>query len=130
MVKRNSVENCWSIYKNNFDGNIDFSNNLTDLGSFYNLYTDLMSYWNEKFKDKIYNLKYENLVNNPEIETKSLIDFCGLDWDPKCLEFYKNKKTIKTVSFAQARKPIYRSSINISDKYSIYLDKLKSILKD
>ncbi len=128
--KRNSVENCWSIYKNNFDGNIDFSNNLTDLGSFYNLYTDLMSYWNEKFKDKIYNLKYENLVNNPEIETKSLIDFCGLDWDPKCLEFYKNKKTIKTVSFAQARKPIYRSSINISDKYSIYLDKLKSILKD
>ena len=89
-----------------------------------------MSFWNNKFKDKIYNLNYEDLIKNPESQIKLLIKFCDLNWDPRCLEFHKNKKTIKTVSFVQARKPIYSSSVNASNKYSSYLDKLKSILKD
>ena len=88
-----------------------------------------MSFWNNKFKDKIYNLSYEDLVSNPDSQIKLLIKFCGLDWDSNCLEFHKNTKTIKTVSFAQARKPIYKSSINSSSKYLKYLNKLKSILK-
>ena len=129
QCKRNKIENCWSIYKNNFDGNIDFSNNLEDLGSYYNLYEDLMLFWKKKYKDKIYELHYENLINDPDTQIKLLIQFCNLDWDPNCLEFYKNKKTIKTVSSAQARKPIYKSSINASEKYSAYLEKLKSTLK-
>ena len=63
------------------------------------------------------------------IQIKLLIKFCGLDWDPNCLESHKNTKTIKTVSFAQARKPIYKSSVNSSSKYFKYLNKLKSVLK-
>mgnify|MGYP002263940319 CR=1 FL=1 len=82
-----------------------------------------------KFKDKIYNLSYEDLVNNPDAQIKLLIKFCGLDWDPSCFEFHKNTRTIKTVSFVQARKPIYKSSINSSSKYLEYLNKLKSVLK-
>ena len=58
-----------------------------------------------------------------------LIKFCGLNWDPSCLESHKNTRTIKTVSFLQARKPIYKSSINSSSKYLEYLNKLKSVLK-
>ena len=127
--KRNKIDNCWSIYKNNFAGGLNFSNNLEDLGFFHNLYEELMSFWNNKFKDKIYNLSYEDLVSNPDAQIKPLIKFCGLDWDPNCLEFHKNTKTIKTASFAQARKPIYKSSVNSSSKYLKYLSKLKSILK-
>ncbi len=129
QCKRDKIENCWSIYKNNFDGNIDFSNNLEDLGSYYNLYEDLMLFWKKKFKDKIYELRYENLINDPDSQIKLLIQYCDLEWDSNCLEFYKNKKTIKTVSFAQARQPIYKSSINASEKYSTYLEKLRSTLK-
>ena len=127
--KRNKIDNCWSIYKNNFDGNINFSNDLEDLALYYNLYEELMLFWNQKYKNKIYNLNYENLINNQNEEIKNLIKFCDLDWDPNCLNFHKNKKSIKTVSFAQARKPIYNSSINISKNYSIYLEKLISKLK-
>ena len=88
-----------------------------------------MLFWKKKYKDKIYELHYENLINDPDTQIKLLIQFCNLDWDPNCLEFYKNKKTIKTVSSAQARKPIYKSSINASEKYSAYLEKLKFTLK-
>ena len=127
--KRSKMDNCWSIYKNNFAGSLNFSNNLEDLGFFHNLYEELMSFWNNKFKDKIYNLSYEDLVSNPDTQIKLLIKFCGLDWDSNCLEFHKNTKTIKTVSFVQARKPIYKSSVNSSSKYFKYLNKLKSVLK-
>ncbi len=128
--KRNILDNCWSIYKNNFDGNLDFSYNQKDLGNFYNIYQDLMSFWNKKFENKIYNLIYENLINNQELEIKSLIKFCGVEWDSNCLKFYENKKTIKTVSFVQARKPIFKSSINASNKYKNYLKELTSIVKN
>ena len=105
--KRNKIDNCWSIYKNNFAGNLNFSNNLEDLGFFHNLYEELMSFWNNKFKDKIYNLSYEDLVSNPDAQIKLLIKFCGLDWDPNCLEFQKNTRIIKKfINTKKVRKKI------------------------
>ena len=106
-----------------------FANDLKDLGSYYNMYKDLMLFWENKFKDKIYNISYENLISKQEDEIKKLIDFCQIGWDPNCLEFHKNTKTIKTVSFVQARKPIYRTSIKASDNYKNYINVLKNTLK-
>jgi len=128
--KRDPIENCWSIFKNNFDGNLNFSNSLTDLGKYYNLYLDIMNFWKSKYNKKIYDLSYEKLVSNPEYEIKKLIDYCGIGWDPNCLKHHENKKTIKTVSFAQARKPIYTSSIKLSTAYDEYLSDLKLSIKN
>jgi len=127
--KRNDIDVCWSNYKNNFDGGLYFSNNLKDIAIYYKLYQDLMNFWKNKFDKKIYDLNYENLVKNHESEIKKLIDFCEIKWDQNCLKHYENEKSIKTVSFAQARKPIYTSSIKNSDLYNGYLNELKSELK-
>ncbi len=127
--KRNSLDNCWSIYKNNFDAGLNFSFNLNDLGKFYNLYEDLINFWKSKYPKKIYDLEYEKLINNQEDETKKVLEFCELTWDPNCLKHYNNNRLIKTVSTVQARKPIYKTSIKLSDSYSKYLDDLKNVLK-
>ena len=87
-----------------------------------------MSFWKQKFPNKIYDLFYESLTEEHESETKKLLKFCELSWDENCLKHYQNKKSIKTVSFGQARKPIYKSSVNSSEKYKDYLNELKSIL--
>ena len=126
--KRDPLDNCLSLFKNNFDGNLNFSNSLLDLGNYYKIYDDLMSFWKQKFPNKIYDLFYENLTKEHENETKKLLKFCELSWDENCLKHYQNKKSIKTVSFGQARKPIYKSSVNSSEKYKDYLNELKSIL--
>ena len=126
--KRNSLDNCWSIFKNNFDGNLNFSNNLSDLGKYYKLYEDLMLFWKKKYPNQIYDLVYEDMTSDHENEIKKALKFCELPWDENCLKHYENKKSIKTVSFLQARKPIYRSSVNSSEVYLEYLGKLKSIL--
>lgn len=125
---RNSIDTCWSMYKNNFYGSINFSNDLKDLGNYYNMYKDLMFFWETNYKNKIYNISYENLISDQENEIKNLINFCDIGWDADCLEYHKNKKTIKTVSFVQARKPIYKTSIKASDNYLNHIDILKNTL--
>ena len=126
---RDMMDNCWSIYKNNFDAGLSFSFNLSDLGKYYNLYQNLMNFWHSKYPGKIYDLIYENLANNQETEVKKLLNFCELEWDSNCLKHHNNTKPIKTVSAVQARKPIYKTSMKSSDKYSEYLEELKTILK-
>ena len=46
-----------------------------------------MLFWNNTLPGFVFNLKYENLVNNTKEEVKNLLKFCNLDWDDKCLEF-------------------------------------------
>ena len=122
--KRNPVDICWSNFKNYFAGPINFSNDLEDLAQYYNQYESIMKFWKKYFLNNIYDLNYKNLVTNSEGEIKNLIKFCELNWDPNCLKHYENKRLIKTVSFNQARKPIYKSAINSSSIYEKYLDKL------
>ena len=85
-----------------------------------------MNFWNLELKDEIYNLKYENLVNDFDTQTKKLIKFCDLKWDRNCLTYYKNDTPIKTLSVNQANKPIYKTSLNLSKNYSSNLKDLFS----
>ena len=86
-------------------------------------------FWKTKIPDFIYDVEYEKLVNDKEIEIKKILNFCELNWDEKCLNPDKNSKTpIKTVSITQARQPIYKSSVNSSDNFDKYLEKMYKIL--
>ncbi len=107
---------------------MDFSHNQKELGTYYNLYLDLMNFWNEKFPNSIYDAKYEKIIEDPENEIKNMIKFCNLDWEENCLKFYNNKTPIKTLSTAQARKPIYKNSKNSFEKFAPYLSDLNKLI--
>ena len=126
-VIRNPMDNCWSIYKNYFATRLDFANNLNDLVNYFRLYQNMMDYWKRIFPNYIYDLSYEKLVNNSKQEIQKLLKFCNLNWDENCLKHHKNKRVIKTISFNQARQPIYKSSIKSYDGYEDYLVELKDI---
>ena len=127
---RNPKDNCLSLYKNNFPSNtMNWSFDENDIGQYYNGYKNLMNFWKNKIPNFIYDLNYEKIEKNKEVEIKKIIEFCGLDWDLNCLEFHKKNKTpIKTVSINQARKPIYTKSINSSEFYSKNLSTLFNII--
>ena len=131
VTDRNSKDICLSIFKINFESSfMNFAYNQKDIAEFYNLYYDLMKFWKKLFPNEIYTINYENLIKNSEVEIKKLINFCDLKWDEKCLRHDKNKSVIKTASISQARKPIYNSSINLSDNYSKYLNDMFALLKN
>ena len=57
-------------------------------------------------------INYEDIVQHMETEAKRLIAYCGLPWDPACLDFYQSQRQVRTASFMQVRTPIYASSVN------------------
>ena len=128
---RNPKDNCLSLFKNSFASPMmNWSNKMEDIANYYNLYIEMMKFWKSKIPDFIYDVEYENLVQNKDTEIKNILNFCELKWDEKCLTPNKNSKTpIKTVSVSQAREPIYRSSVNSSGNFDKYLEKMYSILK-
>jgi hypothetical protein len=126
---RDPKDICLSLFKNIFEGQLNFSYNLEEVGEFHKLYKNLMEFWKQLLPDFIYDISYEKLVENQELESRKLLDFCNLDWDKNCLTFYKNKRGIITASFAQTRKPIYKNSVKSWQKYENELLPLFKILE-
>jgi tetratricopeptide (TPR) repeat protein len=125
---REPKDNCLSIYKNYFvNPELSFSNNLENICKFYNLYSDLMNFWKKNIPNFIIDVKYENIVKNPNDEIKKIIKSCNLEWDKNCLYYYKNKRSVKTVSDTQVRKKIYKTSLN---SWSLYKDHLEPIFQN
>ena len=87
-----------------------------------------MIFWKNKFDNDIFDLSYEELINNQKETTKNLIKFCDLEWDENCLSPHKNDKAVSTASLAQVRSPIYSSSIKKWENYSDELKELKEII--
>ena len=103
---------------------------MSEVVEYYNLYDDLMKYWSLLLPDFIYNIKYENLVLDTKKEIQNLLNNCDLDWSNDCLNFYNNKRQIKTASDTQARNKIYSSSINSWKNYEKYLNEYFTKLRD
>ena len=121
---RNPKDNILSLYKNNFDEHLNFSNDLDDLYLFYKEYYNLMKFWKIKFPDLIHDAVYENIIKEPKDQITRLLKFCNLNFEENCINFYNNKRLIKTVSAAQARKPLYNSSISSYKNYEKFIGDL------
>jgi hypothetical protein len=83
-----------------------------------------MAKWQHKYPDNIYTIKYEDLVQAPENESKKLMSFCGLEWHESCLDFYKNKDLMsKTASHIQVRGKINQDALNTYQAYLPFFQK-------
>ena len=87
-----------------------------------------MAHWHKVLPDFIYDIQYEDLVADQEAQSKSLLAYCGLEWDTACLEFYKTERLVKTASFNQVRSPIYRNSVQSWKRYEKWLAPLLDVL--
>ncbi len=128
--KRSSVDTCLSIYFQHFNKHHSYSNSLKMLGKYYNLYLDLMDHWRNALSMNIIELEYEKVIANPEDEMKNLLKQCNIDWDPACLKFHENKRTVMTPSYDQVRQPIYNSSVAKWKKYEHHIGDLIKHLGD
>jgi len=130
QCKRSSIDVCLSIYFQHFNQHHSYSNSLEVLGKYYNLYADLMEHWKNVLDINIIELEYEKVIDSPEEEMRNLLDKCGIEWNPACLKFYENKRTVKTPSYDQVRRPIYKSSVAKWKKYEHHLEDLITNLGD
>lgn len=129
-IERNPMAVCWSNYKSNFLNNngMEYALRQKDTAEFFISYNNIMKFWNGKFPEKIINIKYENLVDNFELEVKNLFKNLNLKWEDQVLKFYDNTRSVETASFLQVRKNIYKNSSEEWKKYQNYLSPMIEVL--
>jgi tetratricopeptide (TPR) repeat protein len=128
--QRDPVETCLSCYRIHFAEGQQWSYNLRELGRYYRRYWHLMLHWREVLPGVMYEIKYEDNVEDVEGSARALIAHLGLPWTDNCLRFYETERPVKTASASQVRKPIYNTSINRWRKYERYLEPLLEELGD
>lgn len=124
--KRNPVANCLSLYKAFFGGKSShpYAYNLKDLAHYHNLYEGLMAHWREVLPGRFYEVSYEQLTSNQEAQSRQLIEYCGLEWQDACLDFYKTDRKVKTASAFQVRQPMHNQSVDLWKRYGEALQPL------
>ena len=122
-MNRDIKDTALSIFNNLFGSvKMDWTYSQRNIINYIKIYKDVMNFWKNKIPNYIYDLKYEDLVNDQENISRQILKFCDLKWDDNCLKFYKTAAPVHTVSLHQSRQPIYKKSINSNINYSKYKD--------
>jgi tetratricopeptide (TPR) repeat protein len=117
-TRRDPVDTCLSGFTKLFKDDMPHSYDLSELGRYYGKYRELMEHWEKVLPEGFMTVvHYEDVVADTEKEAKRLIEFLGLPWDDKCVDFHKSDRPVKTASVAQVRKPIYNTSVERWKKY-------------
>jgi tetratricopeptide (TPR) repeat protein len=128
-VRRNPMDTCYAVYKTLFQRAYPFSYDLDDLARYFIAYWHLMEHWRQVLPDRMIEVHYEDLVENPAVEGRRLIEACGLDWEDSMAEFHRNPTASMTASASQVRRPVYRSSVGKWRRYASELRPLSDKLE-
>jgi hypothetical protein len=129
-VHRHPMAACYAMFKTLFEDAYPFSYDLSELGRYYLAYRRLMQHWGRVMPGRIYELRYESMIEDQRGETQRLLAFCGLDWEDACAQFHENPDPSTTASAAQVRQPIYDSSVNQWRHYGGQLADLRRLLAE
>ncbi len=118
VIRRNPADNALSIYKNLFKpGSHRYATDLRAIARFCALFEAQLDFWRDQMPGSFYELQYEALIADPEPQSRALVAAAGLEWEDACLAFYDTSRRVDTLSSAQVRQPIYRSSVGGWERY-------------
>jgi len=127
-VRRHPLACCFSNFTQLFANGQPETYRLSDLGMLYRDYVGLMAHFDRALPGRVHRVIYENLVANPEGEIRRLLAHLELPFEPSCLEFYKNRRAVSTISSEQVRSPIYADALEHWRMYEPWLGPLKTVL--
>ena len=90
---------------------IRWANDQSHIASRFRQYQRLSEHWRATLPVPVVEVEYEDTVSDLEGVARRLLDACGLDWDPACLEFHQTQRVVRTASVTQVRQPIYKKSV-------------------
>ena len=121
-VRRDPVDTCFSCYSKLFPSGQDYTFELGELGRYYRGYESLMEHWRSVLPaGAMLEVQYETLVADIEGQARRMIEYCGLEWDERCLRFYETERSVRTASFAQVHKPLYGNAVGRWRPYRAHL---------
>jgi tetratricopeptide (TPR) repeat protein len=127
-LTRDPMATCYAVYKTLFKDAYPFSYDLAELARYYAAYRRLMRYWHAVMPGVILDVSYEALVKDFEPEAHRLLNYCDLQCQASCLDFYRNPSPTATASAAQVRRPLYDTSVSLWRRYERELAPLRDAL--
>ncbi len=124
-VRRDPLDTCVSCFTTLFVENLPYTYDLAELGRYYRAYEALMAHWRRVLPPgMMLEVQYEDVVADLEGEGRRVLAHCGLEWEPRCLDFHKTKRSVRTASVAQVRQPINAKSVGRWRAYEAFLGPL------
>jgi tetratricopeptide (TPR) repeat protein len=127
-MRRDPIDTCLSCYFQKFSTSLNFTMDLSDLAHYYREHRRLMEHWHSVLPPgSILDVPYEELVADQAGWTRRMLQFIGLEWDERCLEFTKTKRSVVTASYWQVRQTVYTDSVRRSRHYEKFIAPLLSL---
>ncbi|WP_163842909.1 sulfotransferase [Pseudoxanthomonas sacheonensis] len=128
-VRRNPMDTCFSNLKELFSGNAyGYSYDQAELADHYLRFKALGEYWQETLGDRLHVVDYEDLVADPTKNSEAALRFCGLEFEPDCVDITRNAAPVSTASSSQVRQPIHSRGVDAWKKYADHLEPLRQRL--
>jgi hypothetical protein len=127
-ARRHPLGCCFSNFRQHFARGQDFTYDLAHVGQYYAEYVRMMAHVDAVLPGRVHRVIYERMVDDTEGEIRRLLDYCGLEFEPACLEFYNTDRAVRTPSSEQVRRPIYRDATEEWRAYEQHLGPLKDAL--
>jgi tetratricopeptide (TPR) repeat protein len=127
-ARREPMACCFSNFKQLFAAGQEFTYSLEDIARYYRSYVELMAHWDQALSGKVLHVQHEDVVEDLEGNVRRILDFCGLDFEPQCVEFYKTERSVRTASSEQVRQPIFKDGLDQWRHFEPYLAPLKTAL--
>jgi tetratricopeptide (TPR) repeat protein len=129
-ARREPMACCFSNFKQLFAAGQEFTYSLEDIARYYRTYVEVMSHWDAVLPGKVLRIQHEDVVEDLEGNVRKLLEFCNLDFEPACLEFWKNERSVRTASSEQVRRPIFKEGLDQWRNFEPWLGPLKEALGD
>lgn len=127
-TRRDALETAWSCFKQQFYRLPHFACSLTDIAAYLRDCERAMTHWRNADPQHIRTQSYEALLADPENEIRALLDFCGLPFDARCLDYHQATRSVRTPSASQVRQPLRHDTAR-SVHYGSLLDPLRTALQ-
>lgn len=127
-ARRHAMACCFSNFKQLFATGQQFSYSIEHLARYYRSYAELMDHWNRVLPGRILRVRHEDVVDDLEGSVRRILEFCGLEFEPGCLEFHRTARAVHTASSEQVRRPIYREGLEQWRHFEPWLGPLRAAL--
>ncbi|MBV8576872.1 MAG: sulfotransferase, partial [Acetobacteraceae bacterium] len=129
-ARREPMACCFSNFKQLFAKGQEFTYNLEDIARYYRTYLELMRHWDRVLPGSVLRLQHEDIVDDLEGNVRRVLEFCGLEFEPQCVEFHKTARSVRTASSEQVRQPLFREGLDQWRNFEPWLGPLKEALGD
>jgi len=129
-ARREPMACCFSNFKQLFAQGQEFTYSIEDIARYYRTYLELMRHWERALPGRVLKVQYEDVVDDLENNVRRILDFCGLEFEPQCVEFHKTQRSVRTASSEQVRQPLTRTGLEQWKHFEPWLDPLKDALGD